>query len=110
METIRYPTPSFTDPNAVSDDTGGFIGLANEYQSLRASIMILMNDPNYKDYAAFTNHQYDPKHQGEASQTGKYASIEDVHNNIHMLCGGNNGHMDELDYAAYDPVFWLHHA
>ena len=63
----------------------------------------------YKDYAAFTNHQWDPdeKGQGEAS---KYSSIEDVHNNIHALMGGNEGHMSELDYASYDPSFWLHHA
>lgn len=81
--------------------------MANEYQGLRAQIMVLMNDPNYKDYAAFVNHQYDPKMVGK--EEGSYASIEDVHNSIHGLMGGDEGHMAELDYASFDPSFWLHH-
>jgi len=38
-----------------------------------------------------------------------FDSIEAIHGTIHMI-GGGNGHMGEVDYAAHDPIFWLHHA
>jgi tyrosinase len=34
-------------------------------------------------------------------------SLEALHDNIHVLTGG---HMGIVPQAAYDPVFWLHHA
>lgn len=34
-------------------------------------------------------------------------SLEAIHDNIHVLTGG---HMGIVPQAAYDPVFWLHHA
>ncbi|CZR60853.1 related to monophenol monooxygenase precursor (tyrosinase precursor) [Phialocephala subalpina] len=37
-------------------------------------------------------------------------SLESVHNNVHVAIGANAGHMSLLAYAAYDPIFWLHHA
>ncbi|KAI7518018.1 Di-copper centre-containing protein, partial [Hortaea werneckii] len=36
-------------------------------------------------------------------------SLESLHDTIHGITGGN-GHLTYLDYSAYDPVFWLHHA
>lgn len=63
-----------------------------------------MNDPNYKDFAAFSNHQWAP------DAPGSYGSLENVHDSIHGEVGGNGGQMGDLDYAAFDPVFWLHHA
>jgi tyrosinase len=33
-------------------------------------------------------------------------NIEDVHGKIHMWVGG---HMSDIPYAAYDPIFWAHH-
>ncbi|EGN95736.1 hypothetical protein SERLA73DRAFT_142638, partial [Serpula lacrymans var. lacrymans S7.3] len=35
-------------------------------------------------------------------------SLEGVHNNVHQYLGGN-GHMSDPDYAAFDPIFFLHH-
>jgi tyrosinase len=35
------------------------------------------------------------------------SSLESLHDNIHVLTGG---HMGIVPQAAYDPVFWLHHA
>jgi tyrosinase len=78
--------------------------MSSQFSSLQSSINILMNDPNYKDFAAFSNHVW------QINEPGTYASLEDVHNTIHSEVGGNAGHMAELDYAAFDPVFWLHHA
>jgi len=36
-------------------------------------------------------------------------SLEGVHDTVHSLVGGN-GHMSDPDYAAFDPIFFLHHA
>ncbi|KAI9764995.1 MAG: hypothetical protein M1840_007917 [Geoglossum simile] len=39
-----------------------------------------------------------------------YASLEQSHNSVHVLVGGSGGgHMGRVDYAAFDPIFWLHH-
>ncbi|KAH8586174.1 hypothetical protein B0O99DRAFT_656959 [Bisporella sp. PMI_857] len=108
-ETIRHPNPNAEDPKAVSDEGELIKALANEYQSLRGLVVMLLNDPNYKDYAAFTNHKWDAREDGKGD-TGKYASIEDLHNSVHGMVGGDQGHMSELDYASFDPSFWLHHA
>ncbi|KAL9011382.1 MAG: hypothetical protein Q9173_003766 [Seirophora scorigena] len=40
---------------------------------------------------------------------GRYNSIENMHNAIHMLVG-NGGHMSNIPYSSFDPIFWLHHA
>jgi tyrosinase len=34
--------------------------------------------------------------------------LESLHNVMHVQVGGD-GHMSVPDYAAFDPVFWLHH-
>ncbi len=36
-------------------------------------------------------------------------SLESIHDVIHSIVG-SNGHMTYLDYSAFDPSFWLHHA
>lgn len=36
------------------------------------------------------------------------SSFEGSHNSVHLFVGGN-GHFQPVDYAAFDPVFWLHH-
>ncbi|KAK7900944.1 hypothetical protein LTR67_003229 [Exophiala xenobiotica] len=41
--------------------------------------------------------------------TGIVNNIENIHNSIHNSVGGY-GHMQYPDFAAFDPVFWLHHA
>ena len=78
--------------------------MSSQFAGLQSSVNILMNDPNYKDFAAFSNHVW------QVNEPGTYASLEDIHNSIHGEVGGNAGHMAELDYSAFDPVFWLHHA
>jgi tyrosinase len=64
-----------------------------------------------RTFGPFSNDEWIP------GQPGAYASLEDIHDNIHGLIGGpapNNqssppGHMSIIPYAAFDPVFWLHH-
>ncbi|KAF2115499.1 hypothetical protein BDV96DRAFT_646497 [Lophiotrema nucula] len=36
-------------------------------------------------------------------------SLESTHDTIHNLVG-SDGHMSVIAYAAFDPIFWLHHA
>ncbi len=36
--------------------------------------------------------------------------LEQLHNNVHMWVGGNRGHMGDIQLAAFDPIFWAHHA
>ena len=42
----------------------------------------------YRDFASFTS------------------NLEDYHGNVHMWVGG---HMSDIPFAAYDPIFWAHH-
>jgi len=35
------------------------------------------------------------------------ANLEDWHGQVHMWVGG---HMSDIPFAAYDPIFWAHHA
>jgi len=100
--TLRYPT-STRSLDATSQEDQVFNAMATQFASLQQNINILMNDPNYKDFNAFSNHMWDE------GSPGTEASLEDVHNSIHTAVGGPMGHMSELDYSAFDPVFWLHH-
>ena len=36
-----------------------------------------------------------------------WGSLEDIHNAVHVLTGGTDGHMSSTDTSAFDPVFWL---
>ena len=58
-----------------------------------------------KDYNMFS---HDASSGNEHPPAG-FDSIEAIHNQIHGLAG-RNGHMGVVDYAAFDPVFWMHHA
>ncbi|KAK0752740.1 common central domain of tyrosinase-domain-containing protein [Schizothecium vesticola] len=45
----------------------------------------------------------------------KWLSLEYIHNNLHGFIGGNDytsgvGHMQNVPSAAFDPVFYMHHA
>ncbi len=39
--------------------------------------------------------------------TSFWQKIEDYHGNVHIWVGG---HMGDIPFAAYDPIFWMHHA
>jgi tyrosinase len=38
------------------------------------------------------------------------AQLEQLHNNVHVWVGGHKGHMGDIPFAAFDPIFWAHHA
>ncbi|KAA8576834.1 hypothetical protein EYC84_006881 [Monilinia fructicola] len=45
-----------------------------------------------------------------ATMASSGSSIESPHGTVHVLVGGEYGHMSFLSYSAFDPIFWLHHA
>jgi tyrosinase len=48
--------------------------------------------------------------QGRTVKPEVWGSLEDTHNSVHDLTGGIGGHMGDPAVAAFDPIFWLHHA
>ncbi|KAB8292555.1 hypothetical protein EYC80_008264 [Monilinia laxa] len=99
--TLRYPTNG--SATAKSQEQQAFDAMESQFDSYQSNIYLIMRDPNYKKFDAFSNHEW-----ASNNAPGQYGSIEDVHNSIHTETGGN-GHMSAPDYAAFDPLFWLHH-
>ncbi|KAE8445423.1 hypothetical protein EG329_013436 [Mollisiaceae sp. DMI_Dod_QoI] len=100
--TLRYPSNP-TSTAAVSQENQVFQTMSTQFAAIQQNVNILLTDPNYTDFTTFSNHELineDPGYQ---------ASLEDIHNGIHGAVGGPGGHMGDLDYSAFDPVFWLHH-
>ena len=75
--------------------------LTNESASRRTNLALLLL--SYTDFDAFSNNEWTGP-----GNNGNFASLEDVHNEIHDQIGGG-GHMSALETSAFDPVFWLHH-
>ncbi|KAG6363418.1 hypothetical protein INS49_008517 [Diaporthe citri] len=57
---------------------------------------------NYDNYTIFSN-------EGWAADTTRYDSLENLHDNLHALLGGSQGHMTIVPFSAFDPLFFLHH-
>jgi tyrosinase len=98
-ETKRYPTS--WDVDAVSQNN--LIGpvLDNSRVSFQDRLYTLFT--NYNNFTEFGNEAWmDPGVQNADS-------LESIHDVIHSITG-SNGHMTYLDYSAFDPIFFLHHA
>ncbi|KAF7875362.1 hypothetical protein EAF04_002534 [Stromatinia cepivora] len=99
-QTLRYPTSetaSATSQNALVAQQ-----LDNSAASFRNRLYNLFT--NYHDYSTFSNEAWIT-----ASSPGDFDSIESLHDQIHGLTG-SGGHMSYIDYSAFDPIFFLHHA
>ncbi|KAJ6260068.1 Tyrosinase [Drechslerella dactyloides] len=83
----QRPT-TIRDPNANA-------ALRNNAASIRSNVYNLMTGVN--SWSQFSNHV-----------TGGN-SLESIHDLIHVLVGGNDGHMTSVPYSAFDPIFWIHH-
>lgn len=59
---------------------------------------------SYESFGPISSNYYFKK-----QKFANWGSLEDVHNSIHGLVG-NKGHMNYPEVAAFDPIFWLHHA
>ena len=100
IETVRNPTvrnnkyvsrPTFTNNEIIENGPG-----------LKTGVYDVLT--NVIDYNEFSNTADGP------------SSIEGVHNTVHFVVGGFDsrrelfGHMVFSGYAAFDPIFYLHHA
>ncbi|KAF8316753.1 Di-copper centre-containing protein [Clavulina sp. PMI_390] len=76
--------------------------------TLGEAVYHLFGENNFTGYAAFASTRYLEQKQLPPAE---YLSLEDIHNNIHGWTGGNDGgHMSIVPVAAFDPIFYLHHA
>src|SRR6201996_471457 len=97
--TMRYPT-SWAQ-NAVSQDQLLGSVLDNSRVSFQDRLYNLFT--NYNNFTEFGNEAW----MRPSAQNAD--SLESIHDAIHGIVG-SNGHMTYLDYSAYDPSFFLHHA
>jgi len=95
---MRYPTS--WDQNATSQDLVVGQVLDNNRVSFQDRLYNLFT--NYNNFTEFSNEAW-------MNSTTNADSLEAMHDAIHSITGGN-GHMTYLDYSAFDPIFWLHHA
>lgn len=101
--TKRFPTNN--NANAESQDNKIALQLDANNENLRQRTyqMLAMQ----KDYYNISNnmvHNKDPLHGVVLD------SLESVHDTLHNTIGGGSGHMWQLQYSAFDPIFWLLHA
>ena len=115
--TVRYPNAGSGATTQLQDalddffkNPGQSLGLANnvkERNLAERAAYILMS---YQRYGPMSNNEYRRNNPNpNTSKPEIWGSLEDIHNNVHGLTGGG-GQMSNPAYAAFDPIFWLHHA
>ncbi|KAL8911450.1 MAG: hypothetical protein Q9171_003383 [Xanthocarpia ochracea] len=97
QQTLRYP--STKEATATSQNSLVSQQLQQSQNTYAQRFMNLLQA--YPRFANFSNSAWTPGQIG-------YDSLESLHNQIHGLIG-NGGHMAVIDYAGFDPAFWLHH-
>ena len=94
--TVRYPSSSGQSQPDLAN-----LQLEANAQAIQDATYQLIADQS--NYAPFSNTGYTD------DRGGSYNSLENMHNAIHSLVG-HGGHMGQIPYSAFDPIFWLHHA
>ncbi|KAF9629012.1 hypothetical protein BFW01_g10215 [Lasiodiplodia theobromae] len=95
--TVRYASRQSRD----QDDYAELDKALNRARTFLLPYMIsLVRSDVYKDYRNFATAAVGGSSNG---------SLEDFHGNLHVTIGGPGGHMSEVEVAAFDPIFWLHH-
>ena len=84
---------------------------------LGEAVYRLFSEKYFSSYNEFASTAaWDPK---SGRNPPDFLSIEDIHNDIHNWTGGQgylpngqllDGHMTDVPVAAFDPIFWMHHA
>ncbi|KAF8465021.1 common central domain of tyrosinase-domain-containing protein [Kalaharituber pfeilii] len=94
----------YVDDNAVTKALNGPGDPGDPPYSLREWVWRIFHTKTYDKFATtLVNVDGQPVYQN-------IMSLEGVHNSIHDRTGGPNGHMAWVPVAAFDPIFWLHHA
>ncbi|KAL0564746.1 hypothetical protein V5O48_017294 [Marasmius crinis-equi] len=97
--TYRHPT-STTSANPTEDINGLRRTLQSAQSQIRATTYNMLT--RVRTWPAFSNHTV-----GDGGSTSN--SLEAIHDGIHVQVGGN-GHMSDPSVAAFDPIFFMHHA
>lgn len=76
----------------------------------------------HSKWITFSNNVFDNEEEEKAAAANRgyiHATLEGFHDNVHVFLGqgtlGTNrdkkgsGHIGHPSYAAFDPIFWLHH-
>ncbi|CAK7237697.1 hypothetical protein SEUCBS140593_010079 [Sporothrix eucalyptigena] len=100
LTTVRAPTAQ--NSSAGSNNTAVSLALNQNFPSIQQRLYNLFS--NYQNFSTFSNEAWIP-----TSSSGKYDSIESLHDTIHSLAG-LQGHMAWIPFSAFDPIFFLHHA
>ncbi|KAA8567299.1 hypothetical protein MFRU_007g03280 [Monilinia fructicola] len=97
--TLRWPTSY--DASATSQNSQAELQLEANLPNFRTQIMTLF--ANWQPYNHFSN---------KGSGSSGFGNIESIHDTVHTLTGGYiyYGHMSIVPVAAFDPIFWFHHA
>lgn len=93
--------PLNTAPDALSNNSAVNQDLTNHVIQTQQRIYNLFS--SYSNYTLFSN-------EGWAEDTSQYDSLESLHDNVHAMLGGSDGHMTIVPFSAFDPAFFLHHA
>ncbi|KDQ53372.1 hypothetical protein JAAARDRAFT_433926 [Jaapia argillacea MUCL 33604] len=97
------PTPVGSGNEALNNELkGGAPDLRNKVAHLFSFDGV--GDPSLV-WDEFSNHTTESLRSMDYYNAG---SLEGVHDSVHDIIGGN-GHMADPDYAAFDPIFYLHH-
>ncbi|KAK6498322.1 hypothetical protein TWF481_010913 [Arthrobotrys musiformis] len=98
-ETYRWPSPTNTPDGYTSQGAALNNAMRRIAGDLRNRAYRLLS---YTDFNAVGTRVTAP---GQPARD----SLEGVHDTVHGTTG-SNGHMSFVDNAAFDPIFWLHHA
>lgn len=110
----QYPKVNATVRWPVSGATSDEEGLRNNLLSLLDNSFI-KKGKNLTERVLYLLQSYDTfgpissNYFFEAQKFSNWGSLEDVHNAVHNYVG-KGGHMSDTGIAAFDPIFWLHHA
>ncbi|KAF9252472.1 Di-copper centre-containing protein, partial [Marasmius fiardii PR-910] len=97
--TVRYPT-STTKPNPTEDLNTMRKTLQRAQSQITSTTYNMLTRVN--TWPAFSNHTVGDGGSGSNS-------LEAIHDGIHTTFGGG-GHMSDPAVAAFDPIFFMHHA
>ncbi|KAG7085489.1 hypothetical protein E1B28_003052 [Marasmius oreades] len=96
--TYRYPTSTSANP---TEDIDGMKRTLQKAQSqIRSTTYNMLT--RVDTWPAFSNHTV-----GDGGSSSN--SLEAIHDGIHVDVGGR-GHMSDPSVAAFDPIFFMHHA
>lgn len=101
--TVRHVSAAYTSQN----DQLNVTLMRNSGTTLVEGVHSIFH---HDDWLSFSNHFWSEETHGDGSEFGHYSSLELVHDFLHGTVGGAGGHMTYPELAAFDPIFFFHHA